>query len=321
MSVDPVRLARTIVERVKATLSPLEERLFLVEARTPLVGEKGDTGEPGARGADGKDGRDGIDGKDGKDADLGLIAALRSEIDALRTELKAMRETKDAAPEVIRAAVAEAVALIPVPKDGRDGKDGRTITPEDVAGLIAVEVNRSIALIPKAIDGRDGISIASAHIDAEGQLVLGFSDGTHRSLGIVKGQDGRDGQPGVPGRWGEKGADGLDGLGFDDFDVQHDGERGFTFVISRGERKKTFGPFSVPMPIYRGVFEDGKTYHAQDEVTFGGHVWLAKMTTTAKPDEHTPDGKRAWLLVVRRGRDGKAGPEGKPGPQGPRGQG
>jgi hypothetical protein len=69
------------------------------------------------------------------------------------------------------------------------------------------------------------------------------------------------------------------------------------------------------------VFEDGKTYHAQDEVTFGGHVWLAKMTTTAKPDEHTPDGKRAWLLVVRRGRDGKAGPEGKPGPQGPRGQG
>jgi hypothetical protein len=296
MSLDPVKLATALAEKVKAALAPLEMRLRAVEARTPLVGEKGDTGEPGARGADGTHGRDGVNGKDGVDGAPGKDG--RDGVDG-----KDGAPGRDGADGLHGKGGADGLHG----KDGRDGVDGKDGSP--------------------GADGPAGSGIATASIDGDGKLTLVLSDGRVEKVGVVvgaPGRDGRDGQQGVPGRWGEKGADGkdgVDGLGFDDFDVQHDGERGFTFVISRGERKKTFGPFAVPVPIYRGVFEDGKTYHAHDEVTFGGHVWLARQTTTVKPDEHTPDGKRAWLLVVRRGRDGKAGPEGKPGPQGPRGQG
>jgi hypothetical protein len=87
-------------------------------------------------------------------------------------------------------------------------------------------------------------------------------------------------------------------------EANYDGERSLTLMADGTPIKG--GTLTLPIPIYRGVFEEGKTYPAGDEVTFAGSVWIAKMTTTAKPDENTPDGKRAWQLCVRRGRDGKS---------------
>lgn len=135
------------------------------------------------------------------------------------------------------------------------------------------------------------------------------------------GQPGRDGRDGIPGLQGEKGIDGIngkdgrdgvDGLGFDDFEVEFDGERSFTFKFVQGERVKAFGPFKVPATIYRGVYQHGKSYERGDSVTFGSSQWIAMADTAARPGGAEAE-SRAWQLAVKKGADGKQGP---PGPKG-----
>lgn len=145
------------------------------------------------------------------------------------------------------------------------------------------------------------------------------------------GRDGRDGQPGVPGLQGEKGADGIngrdgadgkdgrdgaDGLGFDDIEVEHDGERSFTLKFVRGERVKVFGAFTIPSVLDRGVYRPDRGYAKGDGVSWDGCFWIAQKDTSG---EKPGQGATAWRLAVKRGSDGKQGPEGKPGPQGPQG--
>jgi proteasome lid subunit RPN8/RPN11 len=132
------------------------------------------------------------------------------------------------------------------------------------------------------------------------------------------GKDGRDGLPGVPGQPGEKGMDGkdgrdgingkdgADGLGFDDIEVEHDGERGFSFKFIRGERVKEFGRFTVPVMINRGVFVESREYAKDDVVTWAGGMWLAKADRPSGKPNSSPD----WLLVVKKGSDGRSAPAG-----------
>ncbi len=186
---------------------------------------------------------------------------------------------KDAEPPDVEAIARKAAELVPVPRDGKDGIDGKDTDPE----FIRAEVAKSVAAIPAPRDGRDG----------------------------AQGVPGRDGV-GEKGIDGKDGRDGIDGLGFDDIQVEHDGERGFVFKFVQGERVKTFGAFTVPAQIYRGVFQVGKTYEVGDSVTWGGSQWTATAKTMAKPGEAGQD-SRAWTLSVQRGRDGKAGPKGERG--------
>jgi hypothetical protein len=83
--------------------------------------------------------------------------------------------------------VAEAVAAIPVPKDGEPGK---SVTVEDVAPLIEAAVEKRVASI-EVKDGRDGVGMAGAMIDREGQLVITMTDGSTKALGTVVGTDGK----------------------------------------------------------------------------------------------------------------------------------
>jgi hypothetical protein len=74
-------------------------------------GQKGDAGQDGIDGNDGKDGapgRDGNDGTDGKDCDYAIVAKMVG--DAIERAM----------PDII----AKAVALLPIPAPGRDGRDG-----------------------------------------------------------------------------------------------------------------------------------------------------------------------------------------------------
>jgi collagen type III alpha len=143
------------------------------------------------------------------------------------------------------------------------------------------------------------------------------------------GRDGRDGQPGPIGPQGDKGMDGLagkdgkDGINGRDGTLEHlkavfDGERTVTLCFKNGDPIDG-GVIRFDVPIYRGVYELGKTYERGDMATWGGSTWYAKETTTAKPGE-AAQASRAWVLAVKSGRDGKQGMEGKAGPQGPRGK-
>lgn len=149
-----------------------------------------------------------------------------------------------------------------------------------------------------------------------------------------KGLDGRDGRDGVPGQMGEKGIDGkdgtngrdgVDGLGFDDFVVEHDGERQFTIKMTRGEREKAW-TFTLPVMIHRGVWLVDKSYAYQDVTTLGGSQWVCvDPTKKGKPGVGGTE-STGWLLVVKEGRQGKSGPQGpegqigKQGPMGPQGK-
>lgn len=119
----------------------------------------------------------------------------------------------------------------------------------------------------------------------------------------------------IPGPIGATGERGKDGFGFEHMHVEHDGERSFSFKFARGEEVKTFGPFTVPLMIYRGVFDERKSYAKDDVVTWAGALWIAKCDQpTGKPNA-SPD----FTLIVKKGSDGKQGQTGQIGPQGQQG--
>lgn len=222
---------------------------------------------------------------------------------------------KDADPSLIKQLVAEAVAMLPEPKNGRDGadgapgRDGKDADPvsreqivEAVAAVVDAEVVRGIVVRhleanpPPA--GRDGAPGEPGGIGAKGE----------------PGRDGRDGLPGVPGNPGEKGidgkdgrdgkdgSDGRDGFGFDDLTFEYDGDRAAVLRFVRGEHVKQFD-IRLPIPIDRGIYREGQEYEQGDVVGFGGSAWSALRKTAEKPDL----GAKDWRLLVKKGRDGKDG--------------
>jgi hypothetical protein len=192
---------------------------------------------------------------------------------------------------IIADHVQKAVAAIPAPKDGADGKNGADgIDGKDGTNGIDGKNGTDGIHGKDGLDGkngRDGLD-AVEFIRSEGNLIVTLSNGTTKDLGPINGKDG------APGK------DGRDGLGFDDLDVTYDGERTFKLKFARPGDVKEF-EFSIPVAIYRGVFKYGEAYKQGDTVTWGGHLYHCDTDTTDKPDGE----QRCWTLAVRRGRDGK----------------
>lgn len=186
-----------------------------------------------------------------------------------------------------------------------------TVNVDAVAGLVVEAIKNATAPLHARISELEAREVKDGAPGPRGEKGDVGPVGPEGPEGPA-GRDGRDGMAGVPGRDGlngkdgAPGKDGLDGLGFDDLDVVHDGERGFTFRFTRGDRVKEF-PFTVPALIYRGVFVEGKEYARGDTVTWAGASWHCHTTTTAKPG----DGSKDWQLMVKRGAEGKAGRDGR----------
>lgn len=141
---------------------------------------------------------------------------------------------------------------------------------------------------------------AKALAETTGLLVKGYVE---RALSPILQRlaaiEARKPEKGEKGEDGQDGRDGADGLGFDNMEVLHDGERGFTLRFSRGEQIVERS-FSIPVVLDRGVFKSDAAYQKGDAVTWGGSMWIAQKDTSAKPE--TGDD---WRLAVKRGRDGK----------------
>lgn len=248
--------------------------------------------------------------KDGKDADPEVIKALVDEavsaIPKPRDGDPGKSVTADELTPVIDELVAKAVAVLPPAAPGKDAdpdsvaalvketvestlgawprpRDGESVTLEQVAPLVTDAVAKAVARLPAP---KDGVGMAGALIDRDKHLIVTLTNGEHKDLGPVVGKDGDPGN---------------DGLGFDDLEMIHDGERGFTFRMMRGEKVKEFA-FTVPAMIYRGVFKE-QDYAKGDAITWGGSLWHCNENTKENPDQnHT-----AWTLVAKKGRDGKDG--------------
>lgn len=282
-------MAQAVMDAIETVTVPLFERIKALEgelstlrAQPPVVGPPG---PPGPAGPMGERGERGVAGEKGLDGAPGAPGPQGEPGPSGRDG--ADGAVGPAGPPGAPGPVGPQGLLGPAGERGEKGLDGRD-----------------------GRDGKDGVGLAGAIIDRDGSLVVTLSDGSTKALGLVvgpKGEPGRDGQ------------DGKDGLGFDDLEVAFDGERTFSLKATRGERRKDLGTFTVPVPIWRGTWEEGKTYQAHDEVTWGGGVWQAVTETKAKPGLADAE-SRAWVLKVKRGATGAAGPMGPQGPRGPAGE-
>lgn len=187
---------------------------------------------------------------------------------------------------------------IPPPKDGAPGKDGTSVTIEDVLPIIH-EAVKSIPAPKDGADGKDGKDGKSVTVDDfrqmfEAEQAKWALDFERRANDLL--QRAVENMP--------KPKDGKDGLGFDDLAVEDNGEGNVTIKFQRGEAVKEFN-LHFPCFKYRGVWTE-QAYREGDGVTFGGSLWLAK--------KESPEGKPGqsgdWQLAVKKGRDGKDGKDG-----------
>lgn len=100
--------------------------------------------------------------------------------------------------------------------NGKDGNDGVSITTANInddGQLVIAFSNGESVNLDKVVgtNGQDGISVTDASINTEGELVITLSDGNVSNLGVVVGKDGQNGKDGVNGKDGEKGDTGAKG--------------------------------------------------------------------------------------------------------------
>lgn len=160
---------------------------------------------------------------------------------------------------------------------------------EDIAEVVGDAVREAtqplIARIAELEKRPASVSVRSAVIDRDGNLVLMNSDGSTTDLGHVVGKDGDHGRNGLT-------ADDVDARILDD-------GRTVEFSVRQGEHEYSF-ELAFPVPLYRGVFADGETYVKGDTVTWGGSLWHCSAETVDKPGAGD-----SWQLAVKKGRDGR----------------
>lgn len=104
------------------------------------------------------------------------IATLETQLSTKALEFEGQSARLDG---LVKAAVFDAVAQIPVPKDGQDGKPGErgergepgrdglagaSVTVADLQPLIAAELASALASVPPPKDGRDGVNVTPADV-------------------------------------------------------------------------------------------------------------------------------------------------------------
>ena len=193
-------------------------------------------------------------------------------------------------------------------KDGRDGKDGTSVSLEDIQKLIDVEVNKRMALIPKAIDGINGI---------DGKDGLPGRDAAH--IEILPGID--EAKSYMRGTYAKH----LGGL-WRSYESTN-GLKGWECIVEgiaelsieqEGERifkaKSTLSSGQATekqMYIPAQIYKGvwvAGGYDVGDGVTWGGSQWQCIEPTQDKPGEA---GSKGWKLSVKCGRNGKDGINGK----------
>lgn len=297
---------------LRAALEEMAAKIFELEAREPLRGEKGEAGLNGKDGADGVAGRDGIDGasgKDGadgangKDGEAGPIGPAGKDADFDRVVIKAAAIVADqintaTIEENLKTHIEQELAGWPKPQDGKDGLNGKD-----------------------GADGKDGEPGLDGDDGIDGVDAAPGEPGPKGDTGDpgIPGRDGRDGVPGPEGQKGidgKNGIDGKDGFSLTDLKAESDGERTVTLVFEDETLRKEI-PITFPFVLDRGVYKAGETYAHGDGVTFGGSFFIAQTETKEQPEK-----SKDWRLAVKRGRDGKdgsvgpAGQKGEPGKSG-----
>ncbi len=142
-------------------------KTMVAEAVSTLTLPKGEKGEKG-------DSIKGETGPAGKDADPLQLKSLQDEVTRLREEVIVLKS-------------------VPAPKDGTIGPIGPTGPKGDPGESVRGEKGETGPAGSAGAKGDTGHSVASALVNKDGCLVLTFSDGTVKDVGVVVGKDGTNG--------------------------------------------------------------------------------------------------------------------------------
>lgn len=153
---------------------------------------------------------------------------------------------------------------------GQKGDDGKSVTADDVMPALEQYLERRIAQWELDFERR-----ATERHD---RMISTFR----------QPKDGVDG------------ADGKDGASIEDFEISADGRSITVSIKLGGEYQKRTAYLDVP--IYRDVYESGRSYQKSDIVTYGGSWWIAVDNTSG--DDY-PSKSPRWKLCVKQGRPGK----------------
>lgn len=236
-------------------------------------------------------------------AELATVVAaqlipLQKEIADLRAELAAVKREKAIVPELpdvqglIDKGIAEAVAAIPVPKDGKD-------CDMDAVNLKLVELVKAIPAPKDGADGKDGekgldgkdgdkgmdgTGLAGAMLDRDGCLIVTLTNGEVKNLGVVVGKDGENGK---------------DGLSFENFTGEYLPETNEISIKATcaGRTQEIRYPAGGIRPA--GYWRDGTQAKAGEAWVHDGSTFYAKKDTLAKPEAKSDD----WIMGARKGRD------------------
>ncbi|EMF8548975.1 hypothetical protein V4E59_002502, partial [Proteus mirabilis] len=101
---------------------------------------------------------------------------------------------KNSFEQSLHAFLIQQVKAIPMPKDGRDGKDGHSVTLEEIKPLVDSAINLAISALPKPLDGKDGKDGHSVTLEEIKPLVDSAVNSAISAL--PKPLDGKDGKDG-----------------------------------------------------------------------------------------------------------------------------
>lgn len=203
------------------------------------------------------------------------------------------------------ALIKQAIADIPVPKDGengvtgtdgkdgengKDGQDGSPGAPGKDGENGRDGVDGAPGVDGKSVDMAEVETLLEKAVSREtSKWALDFE---RRAQDLL--QKAIDKMP-VP-------KDGRDALDLEDMQVTHDDDGNVTFKFVRGTVEKTF---TIRLPRFKdmGVYADTVKYVSGDGVSCGGCFWIAQKDSP----EGKPGAGDGWRLAVKKGRDGKDG--------------
>lgn len=248
-AIAPVIREATTAAIDKAT-APLFARIAELEAKTVERGEKGEKGEPGERGEIGPTGERGADAPAPTDEQIAkaVEAYIAEHPPAAGKDGRDGVDGKDAAP-------------------GQPGKDGTSVTVEDIAPLVASEVERAVKALPPPKDGRDGRDASDIPM-----LQRFIADHVVASVGSMFGT--------ITMESPDDGRTLTFGAEFNGQTISHE--------------------IKTAIVLDRGVWRQAD-YVKGDGVTRGGSFWIAQRATDGEPD--TADS--GWRLSVKRGQNGR----------------
>lgn len=199
--------------------------------------------------------------------------------------------------ELVKAAVSE----IPAPKDGKDGADGeagKSVSVDDVLPFIDQKIEERVAKIELPEKGKDGDDGRDA---AAINILPEIDFNKSYPRGTYASHNG--------GMWcshsktvNERGWDCIVN-GIADIDIKLDSDRQVSVVHTDSRGVKTEKTFSIPSMVYRGVWRDGDSYEKGDTVTWAGSLWHCDENTKEKPG--TVKDSKSWTLAAKKGRDAK----------------